>query len=299
LEEELVKTRKEMEKFKALYLQNIPSIKASEVLTTILNQQRNPNLKTGLGYEEGSSCSHPSNKDPIKFVKSTFIDNNKYGETEEDNYPPRKSERKSTRTKTIEQINHQRGRNRSAQRRLPFSRYIGFFYGYCFFYSKFGHKAINCSLRFRYEKSKHSRNRYLPRQIMRQLSNKQSQTPNHVMAGKRTHVKHKNRYDPLFNEPGCYTCHNFGHKDADCRLRNYKPDLNPSAENVNVWKMKKNDKCGIVLSTQRQKNPWYIYSGCSKHMMGDKGKFLSLSESKSGNVTFGNDAPGKIRVKRW
>jgi hypothetical protein len=32
-------------------------------------------------------------------------------------------------------------------------------------------------------------------------------------------------------------------------------------------------------------------------MMGDKGKFLSLSEIKSGNVTFGNDAPGKIKGK--
>jgi hypothetical protein len=57
LEEEVVKTRKDMEKFKGLYLQNIPSIKASEGLTTILNHQRNPNLKTDLGYEEGSSCS--------------------------------------------------------------------------------------------------------------------------------------------------------------------------------------------------------------------------------------------------
>jgi hypothetical protein len=85
LEEEVVKTRKDMEKFKALYLQNIPSIKASEELTTILNQQRNPNLKTSLGYEEGSSYSQPSKKESIKFVKSTFIDNNKYGETEEDN----------------------------------------------------------------------------------------------------------------------------------------------------------------------------------------------------------------------
>jgi hypothetical protein len=111
LEEEVVKTRKEMEKFKALYLQNLPSIKASEGLTTILNQQRNPNLKTGLGYEEGSSCSQPSNKESIKFVKSTFIDNNKYGETEEDNQPPRKSERKSTRTESVEQRNHQHGRN--------------------------------------------------------------------------------------------------------------------------------------------------------------------------------------------
>jgi hypothetical protein len=76
LEEEIVKTRKEMEKFKALYNQNMPSIKASEELTSILNQQRNPKLKDGLGYEEGSSSDHPSNTEPIKFVKSKIIDNN-------------------------------------------------------------------------------------------------------------------------------------------------------------------------------------------------------------------------------
>jgi hypothetical protein len=44
-------------------------------------------------------------------------------------------------------------------------------------------------------------------------------------------------------------------------------------------------------------NPWYIDSGCSKHMMGDKGKFLSLSERKSGSITFGNGAPGEIKGK--
>jgi hypothetical protein len=32
-------------------------------------------------------------------------------------------------------------------------------------------------------------------------------------------------------------------------------------------------------------------------MTGDKIKFLTLSERKSGNVTFGNDAPGKIKGK--
>jgi hypothetical protein len=55
LEEEVVKTRKEMEKFQALYHQNLSSIKASEGLATILSQQRNPKMKIGLGYEEGSS----------------------------------------------------------------------------------------------------------------------------------------------------------------------------------------------------------------------------------------------------
>jgi hypothetical protein len=32
-------------------------------------------------------------------------------------------------------------------------------------------------------------------------------------------------------------------------------------------------------------------------MTGDKSKFLTLSENKLGNVTFGNDAPGKIKSK--
>jgi hypothetical protein len=38
LEEDILKTRKEMEKFKGLYHQNMPSIKASEGLTSIPNQ---------------------------------------------------------------------------------------------------------------------------------------------------------------------------------------------------------------------------------------------------------------------
>jgi hypothetical protein len=61
-----------MEKFKGLYHQNLPSIKASKELTSILNQQRNSKLKAGLGYEEGSSSNHPSNTDSIKFVKSAI-----------------------------------------------------------------------------------------------------------------------------------------------------------------------------------------------------------------------------------
>jgi hypothetical protein len=137
----------------------------------------------------------------------------------------------------------------------------------------------------------------MTQQRMIQPHNKQPQTTNHVMAGKNTQIKHNNHYDPLFNEPKCYICDNYGHKAASCRLKNYKPYLSPSVENVMVWKKKEDDKCGLVLSAQRQKNPWYIDSGCSKHMTGDKSKFMSLSESKLGNATFGNDAPGKIKGK--
>jgi hypothetical protein len=55
LEEEVVKTRKEMEKFKALYLQNLPSIKTSAELNDILSKHRTPLLKTSLGFVSGSS----------------------------------------------------------------------------------------------------------------------------------------------------------------------------------------------------------------------------------------------------
>jgi hypothetical protein len=92
-----------MEKFKGLYHQNLPSIKASEELTSILNQQRNSKLKAGLGYEEGSSSDHPSNTESIKFVKSSNIDNNHSAETKKENQPPKRNERKSPKTKFVDQ----------------------------------------------------------------------------------------------------------------------------------------------------------------------------------------------------
>jgi hypothetical protein len=182
LEQEVVKTRKEMEKFQALYNQNLSSIKASKELTIILNQQRNPKLKVGLGYEEGSSSGQLRNKEPIKFVKSSTNDNNKPAETKEDNQPPRRSKEKGARTESVEQGNntlptqgnHQYGRNRFSQRRQPFSRYKEFFYGYCFYCSNFGHKVVNCFLRLRHEQLSFPRNKYLPQKRMIQQSNKPS-----------------------------------------------------------------------------------------------------------------------------
>ena len=55
--------------------------------------------------------------------------------------------------------------------------------------------------------------------------------------------------------------------------------MNYSTESNTFWKNKEINKCGLVLSVQKQKGPWYIDSGCSKHMSGDKSKFISLSEN--------------------
>jgi hypothetical protein len=117
LEEEIVKTRKEMEKFKGLYHQNMPSIKASKELASILNQQRNSKLKAGSGYEEGSSSDHPSNTESIKFVKSSNIGNSHSAETKKENQPPRRNERKSPRPEFIDQKDYWRDRSQPPQRR--------------------------------------------------------------------------------------------------------------------------------------------------------------------------------------
>jgi hypothetical protein len=53
-----------MEKFQSLYNQNLSSIKASEGLATILNQQRNPKLKTSFGYEEDQVVIIQETKNP-------------------------------------------------------------------------------------------------------------------------------------------------------------------------------------------------------------------------------------------
>jgi hypothetical protein len=100
LDAEVVYVRKDLENFQALYHQNLTSIKSLEGLATVMNHQRNQKLKTSLGYEVGSSSDHPSNKESIKFVKSTTIDNNEPVEKEEDNQLPR-SEGKSTRTESV------------------------------------------------------------------------------------------------------------------------------------------------------------------------------------------------------
>ena len=45
-----------------------------------------------------------------------------------------------------------------------------------------------------------------------------------------------------------------------------------NALNPNIWRRKESqiEICGIALYVEGQENQWYIDSGCSKHMIGDK-----------------------------
>jgi hypothetical protein len=54
------------------------------------------------------------------------------------------------------------------------------------------------------------------------------------------------------------------------------------------------NKCTVALQAKQKKHGWYVDSGCSKYMTGDKDKFLTLRKEENGLVSFGNDNSSKI-----
>uniref|UniRef100_A0A2N9H9S1 CCHC-type domain-containing protein n=1 Tax=Fagus sylvatica TaxID=28930 RepID=A0A2N9H9S1_FAGSY len=50
----------------------------------------------------------------------------------------------------------------------------------------------------------------------------------------------------------------------------------------------------VCLISKSTKDKWFLDSGCSRHMTGDKNKFTSLTLKDGGNVKFGDNSKGKI-----
>ena len=69
LEEEVVSLRKNLEKSQREILMNTPLMKGSGQLDQILNSQRSPLIKTGIGYEGETSKSKAEDNKKIIFVK--------------------------------------------------------------------------------------------------------------------------------------------------------------------------------------------------------------------------------------
>ena len=48
------------------------------------------------------------------------------------------------------------------------------------------------------------------------------------------------------------------------------------------------------MKSTKGKSQWYLDSGYSRHMTGGKDQFISLESKDGGDVTFGDNAKGKI-----
>ena len=107
-----------------------------------------------------------------------------------------------------------------------------------------------------------------------------------------------NNFSPVKDEIKCSLCNNFGHEEFECK-RKLQPKEKISTSSK-VWRRKdlKFESCNITLFVEGEENKWYIDSGCSKHMIGDKDKFISYNAlEKENNVTFGNDSLVVIKGK--
>jgi len=101
-----------------------------------------------------------------------------------------------------------------------------------------------------------------------------------------------NRFDHLRDNVECYKCNNFGHLAKYWRLGSSSKEFLQN-QNEQVWK-RKIERCALTLKAQSNKNVWYVDSGCSTHMTGDRNKFISLKEKKDGTMSFGNDGSSNV-----
>jgi hypothetical protein len=89
----------------------------------------------------------------------------------------------------------------------------------------------------------------------------------------------------------------------DCRLtippREPKKNINShKKEPQRIWVRKQDqfntEECMLSLQSQHKKRGWYVDSGFSKHMTGDKDIFLTLKKERDGSISFGNDNSTRI-----
>eukprot|EP00253_Pinus_taeda_P031327 PITA_31327 len=110
-----------------------------------------------------------------------------------------------------------------------------------------------------------------------------------------------NKFSALENEIECSICNNFSHENFECRSKFWQTSQKEQASlGPKTWRKKESqpERCGIALYEEGQENQWYIDSGCSKHMTGDKEKLQSYSALETErNVSFGNDTPTLIKGK--
>jgi hypothetical protein len=113
-----------------------------------------------------------------------------------------------------------------------------------------------------------------------------------------------NRFESLSTEVECYKCKKIGHMAKDCKMtvhpRETQQNNNTHRQEPHkkTWIRKKNqyinDECTLSLQDKQKKRGLYVDNCCSKHMKGDKDRFLTVIKERDGLVSFENDDSAKI-----
>ncbi|XP_070026701.1 intracellular protein transport protein USO1-like [Nicotiana sylvestris] len=97
----------------------------------------------------------------------------------------------------------------------------------------------------------------------------------------------KSKYLTLLENKVCTHCGKTGHYKSECNTKEKASQKNKA------FVQEKHMLHGWV-QVKGKSQIWYMDSGCSKHMTGNKDQFLSLEDLKGGNVIFGNGKKGGI-----
>ncbi|GAU36116.1 hypothetical protein TSUD_374770 [Trifolium subterraneum] len=116
----------------------------------------------------------------------------------------------------------------------------------------------------------------------------------------------------------CYGCNQFGHYKNDCPKNKQKKPFFKKKSIMATWddleeaqSEDEEQEANVCLMTHSnieeecllavKKRPWYLNSGCSRHMTGDMNSFLSFETREGGSVTFGNNEKASIKgpPKTW
>jgi hypothetical protein len=282
LEAEIVTLRKDIQKKN---MQN-----SSKVLDDIISSQKSHLDKSGLGYnqtEKGSSSKTTEQETNPKIYAETIKGDRKmYKEDYRDTPPPRRFRFQNQ--QQTDRPQEEEGFIRAPSfRRSSTPRYQTIFFGLCYACNNFGHKVVNC-------RANNMNNNNFESHTQRGYSRRPSETQR----------RSYNRFESLSTEVECYKCNNFGHVAKNCRMT--VPPKEPQQNNNShrqepqkmTWIRKQdqysNEECTVALQAKQKKHGWYVDSGCSKHMTGDRDKFLTLRKERNGSVSFGNDNSAKI-----